>query len=330
MGRRRGGGCAGRRRRGPQRITGSIGLRPTSAAWSPGRSSRSPTRSRSSSAGRWSRRWPDPARSSPWTPSTRRSPRACAAGGRRRCAGSWSRPAGSFRGRSREEGHSLTRALAHPNFAMGRVITTNSATLVNKGLEVIEAHLLFDIPFERIDVVVHPQQMIHSMVEFHDGSTIAQMGPPRMLVPIASACPGPSGSRTSTCRATGRRRSPGTSPRSTTRPSRPSAWPASRAAGGTYPAVLQRGERGRRRRVPRRQDRLPRHRRHRRAGGRRAPGESAALSVEGVAGRRLGPLSRTEGVGFAGHGRRHSRRSRRRSRSRRTTQPRGRSRRGAS
>jgi 1-deoxy-D-xylulose-5-phosphate reductoisomerase len=65
------------------------------------------------------------------------------------------------------------------------VITTNSATLVNKGLEVIEAHLLFGIEYDRIDVVVHPQQMIHSMVEFHDGSTIAQMGPPRMLVPIA-------------------------------------------------------------------------------------------------------------------------------------------------
>jgi 1-deoxy-D-xylulose-5-phosphate reductoisomerase len=68
---------------------------------------------------------------------------------------------------------------------MGRVVTTNSATLVNKGLEVIEAHLLFDIPFERIEVVVHPQQIIHSMVEFRDGSTIAQAGPPRMLVPIA-------------------------------------------------------------------------------------------------------------------------------------------------
>jgi 1-deoxy-D-xylulose-5-phosphate reductoisomerase len=68
---------------------------------------------------------------------------------------------------------------------MGPVITTNSATLVNKGLEVIEAHLLFDIPFERIDVVVHPQQMIHSMVEFHDGSTIAQASPPSMLIPIA-------------------------------------------------------------------------------------------------------------------------------------------------
>jgi 1-deoxy-D-xylulose-5-phosphate reductoisomerase len=94
---------------------------------------------------------------------------------------------GPFRGRSRAELADVTpeQALAHPNFAMGRVITTNSATLVNKGLEVIEAHLLFDIPFDRIDVVVHPQQQIHSMVEFHDGSTIAQLGPPRMLVPIA-------------------------------------------------------------------------------------------------------------------------------------------------
>ena len=94
---------------------------------------------------------------------------------------------GPFRGRSRAELAHVTpeQALAHPNFAMGRVITTNSATLVNKGLEVIEAHLLFDIPFGRIDVVVHPQQMIHSMVEFVDGSTIAQAGPPRMLVPIA-------------------------------------------------------------------------------------------------------------------------------------------------
>jgi 1-deoxy-D-xylulose-5-phosphate reductoisomerase len=94
---------------------------------------------------------------------------------------------GPFRGRSRAELADVTpqQALAHPNFSMGRVITTNSATLVNKGLEVIEAHLLFDIPFDRIDVVVHPQQQIHSMVEFHDGSTIAQLGPPRMLVPIA-------------------------------------------------------------------------------------------------------------------------------------------------
>ncbi|GGL40686.1 1-deoxy-D-xylulose-5-phosphate reductoisomerase [Phycicoccus endophyticus] len=94
---------------------------------------------------------------------------------------------GPFRGRSRAELADVTpqQALAHPNFAMGRVITTNSATLVNKGLEVIEAQLLFGIPDERIDVVVHPQQQVHSMVEFHDGSTLAQLGPPRMLVPIA-------------------------------------------------------------------------------------------------------------------------------------------------
>ncbi|MGC5168457.1 1-deoxy-D-xylulose-5-phosphate reductoisomerase [Luteimicrobium sp. DT211] len=94
---------------------------------------------------------------------------------------------GPFLRRSRDQMKQATpaEALKHPNFAMGRVVTTNSATLVNKGLEVIEAHLLFDVPFDRIDVVVHPQQLIHSMVEFHDGSTIAQAGPPRMLVPIA-------------------------------------------------------------------------------------------------------------------------------------------------
>ena len=94
---------------------------------------------------------------------------------------------GPFRGRSRAELESVTpeQALAHPTWAMGPVITTNSATLVNKGLEVIEAHLLFDIPFERIEVVVHPQSLVHSMVEFVDGSTIAQVSPPSMLIPIA-------------------------------------------------------------------------------------------------------------------------------------------------
>jgi 1-deoxy-D-xylulose-5-phosphate reductoisomerase len=68
---------------------------------------------------------------------------------------------------------------------MGPVITVNSATLVNKGLEVIEAHLLYDIPFEQIQVVVHPQSAVHSMVEFTDGSTLAQCGPPDMRLPIA-------------------------------------------------------------------------------------------------------------------------------------------------
>ncbi|TFB99795.1 1-deoxy-D-xylulose-5-phosphate reductoisomerase [Cryobacterium adonitolivorans] len=94
---------------------------------------------------------------------------------------------GPFRGRSRAEMTDVTprEALAHPTWDMGLVITTNSATLVNKGLEVIEAHLLFDVPYDRIDVVVHPQSLIHSMVEFIDGSTIAQASPPNMRLPIS-------------------------------------------------------------------------------------------------------------------------------------------------
>jgi len=94
---------------------------------------------------------------------------------------------GPFRGRTRAELGGVTpeQALAHPTWDMGPVVTTNSATLVNKGLEVIEAHLLFDIPFDRIEVVVHPQSVVHSMVEFTDGSTVAQASPPSMLIPIA-------------------------------------------------------------------------------------------------------------------------------------------------
>ena len=94
---------------------------------------------------------------------------------------------GPFRGRPRHELHDVTpaQALAHPTWDMGRMVTTNSATLVNKGLEVIEAHLLFDLPFDRIDVVVHPQSIVHSMVEFTDGSTLAQCSPPDMRLPIA-------------------------------------------------------------------------------------------------------------------------------------------------
>ncbi|MHB1433346.1 MAG: 1-deoxy-D-xylulose-5-phosphate reductoisomerase, partial [Streptosporangiaceae bacterium] len=79
------------------------------------------------------------------------------------------------------------QALAHPTWNMGPVITINSATLVNKGLEVIEAHLLFDIAIDDIEVVVHRQSVIHSMVEFTDGSTIAQASPPDMRIPIALA-----------------------------------------------------------------------------------------------------------------------------------------------
>ncbi|WP_030142904.1 1-deoxy-D-xylulose-5-phosphate reductoisomerase [Mycetocola saprophilus] len=94
---------------------------------------------------------------------------------------------GPFRGRSRESlaGVTPAEALAHPTWDMGLMVTTNSSTLVNKGLEVIEAHLLFGVPYDRIDVAVHPQSIVHSMVEFIDGSTLAQASPPDMRLPIS-------------------------------------------------------------------------------------------------------------------------------------------------
>ncbi len=96
---------------------------------------------------------------------------------------------GPFLHRSREELADVTpqQALAHPTWNMGPVITVNSATLINKGLELIEAHLLFGIGFDRIEVVVHRQSVIHSMVEFTDGATIAMASPPDMRIPIALA-----------------------------------------------------------------------------------------------------------------------------------------------
>ena len=96
---------------------------------------------------------------------------------------------GAFRGRNREDLVGVTRdqALAHPTWNMGPVVTVNSATLVNKGLEVIEAHELFGVGYDRIEVMVHPESVIHSMVEFSDGSTLAQCSPPDMRLPIALA-----------------------------------------------------------------------------------------------------------------------------------------------
>jgi 1-deoxy-D-xylulose-5-phosphate reductoisomerase len=147
---------------------------------------------------------------------------------------------GPFRGRTREQLHDVTpdQALAHPTWDMGRMITTNSATLVNKGLEVIEAHLLFDVPFDDITVVVHPQSLVHSMVEFVDGSTLAQCSPPDMRLAVAVALDWP-------------HRLPGaaapvdwtTSSTWTFEPLDDEAFPAVRlarevgTAGATYPAV---------------------------------------------------------------------------------------------
>jgi 1-deoxy-D-xylulose-5-phosphate reductoisomerase len=96
---------------------------------------------------------------------------------------------GPFRGRSREELRDVTvaDALEHPTWSMGAVITINSATLANKGLEVVEAQLLFGIDYDRITVVVHPESIVHGMVEFHDGATVAKLSPPDMRLPIQLA-----------------------------------------------------------------------------------------------------------------------------------------------
>jgi len=147
---------------------------------------------------------------------------------------------GPFRDRAAADLVDVTPAdaLAHPTWDMGPVITVNCATLVNKGLEVLEAHLLFDIPLERIDVVIHPQSVVHSMVEFVDGSTLCQASPPDMRLPIALALGWPD-------------RVPGAAPgcdwgSATTWEFRPldlAAFPAVRLAreagqaGGTAPAV---------------------------------------------------------------------------------------------
>jgi len=89
--------------------------------------------------------------------------------------------------RARMEGASIAQAVAHPVWSMGSKISIDSATMMNKGLEIIEAHFLFGLPETQIDVVVHPQSVIHSMVEYHDGSTLAQLGTPDMRTPIAVA-----------------------------------------------------------------------------------------------------------------------------------------------
>lgn len=96
---------------------------------------------------------------------------------------------GSFRDRTREElvGVTVTEALNHPNWSMGAKITIDSASMMNKGLEVIEAHWLFDIPYDQIEVVQHRESIIHSMIQFHDSSVMAQLGTPDMRVPIQYA-----------------------------------------------------------------------------------------------------------------------------------------------
>ena len=94
---------------------------------------------------------------------------------------------GPFRNRRDLSEVTIAEALAHPTWAMGQVVTINSATLMNKSLEIIEAHYLFDMPYRQIEAVIHPQSIVHSMVEYVDGSTLAQLSPPNMKGPIAYA-----------------------------------------------------------------------------------------------------------------------------------------------
>jgi 1-deoxy-D-xylulose-5-phosphate reductoisomerase len=106
---------------------------------------------------------------------------------------------GPFRGRARDELEEVTpaEALAHPTWSMGPKITVDSATLANKGLELIEAHFLFGLPYERIEVVVHPTSVVHALVRFRDGATLAHLGYPDMRVPISFALTYPERSATS-------------------------------------------------------------------------------------------------------------------------------------
>ncbi len=133
-----------------------------------------------------------------------------------------------------------TQALAHPTWTMGRKITIDSSTLMNKGFEVIESHYLFDMPFKQIDVVIHPQSIIHSMVEFADGSVKAQMGPPDMRLPIQYAMSYPNRMPSE---ATARY-DPLQMPELTFEPLDPARYPCFETAleagvlGETYPAVL--------------------------------------------------------------------------------------------
>ena len=182
---------------------------------------------------------------------------------------------GPFRGWAAADLEHVTpeQAGAHPTWSMGPMNTLNSASLVNKGLELIETHLLFGIPYERIEVVVHPQSIVHSMVTFTDGSTIAQASPPDMKLPIALALGWPS-------------RVPGAAQACDFRTA--STWEFEPLDTKVFPAVelarrgrpagrlpdrgLQRRERRGRCRVPRRPDPVPDDRaNHRRRAARRRP-----------------------------------------------------------
>ena len=171
---------------------------------------------------------------------------------------------GPFRGWSTQAMAVATReqAVAHPNWSMGAKISVDSATMMNKGLETIEAAYLFDMPPEKVDVVIHPQSVVHSLVEYADGSTLAQLGPPDMRAPIACAWAWPdrvawdAPSLDLAARGSAHLRGPRRDPLSRPGQRPPRLGDRGRRAGGH-----ERGQRGGRGRVPGRKDRLSRHRR---------------------------------------------------------------------
>ncbi|WP_432541244.1 1-deoxy-D-xylulose-5-phosphate reductoisomerase [Kineococcus sp. SYSU DK002] len=169
-------------------MTGSVGLRPTLAALATGRTLALANKESLVAGGPLVTRAAAPGQIVP-VDSEHSALAQCLRGGRAQEVARLVLTAsgGPFRGRTRAELADVTpqQALAHPTWSMGPVVTTNSATLVNKGLEVIEAALLFGFDYDRVDVVVHPQSVVHSMVEFTDGSTLAQCSPPDMRLPIA-------------------------------------------------------------------------------------------------------------------------------------------------
>ncbi|WP_344311326.1 1-deoxy-D-xylulose-5-phosphate reductoisomerase [Fodinicola feengrottensis] len=171
-------------------ITGSIGLRPTLAALAAGRQLALANKESLVAGGPLVRKIAQEGQIVP-VDSEHSALAQCLRGGRRDEVARLlvTASGGPFRGRTREElaGVTVEQALAHPTWDMGPVITINCATLVNKGLEVIEAHELFGFPYGQIQVVVHPQSIVHSMVEFTDGSTIAQANPPDMTLAISLA-----------------------------------------------------------------------------------------------------------------------------------------------
>ena len=203
---------------------------------------------------------------------------------------------GPFRGRVDLTGISREEALAHPTWDMGGKISIDSATLMNKGLELIEAHHLFGLGYDEIDVVVHPQSLIHSLIHLADGSTLAHLGHPDMRVPIAYALFGPerlelpvehldlAEDRLLDVR--------GARHRDLRLPA-----PGARSGGDGRDRSLhpQRRQRGRRRRLPRRRAALHRHRRGRRAGARSGPGSDADPLPGPLRLRRRGPRPRGRG-----------------------------------